>query len=96
MDCNSYLYPMHRFHHKYNAIVLPSSASAVSACEFISAYTNPLLVAAWGSGTDKYLLMIATLIVSVFNLIIHTPALEKKFESYPWMFVSPGDHLAHH
>ena len=96
MDCNSFLYPMYRSHYRYNDIVLPSSASAVSASEFIFTYMSPLLVAAWGSGTDKYLLMIATLIVSVFNLIIHTPALEKKFESYPWMFVSPGDHLAHH
>ena len=90
------LYPIHRFHHKYNAIVLPSSASAVSHAEFIFAYMTPFVVAAWGSGTDKHLAMTAVFIVSLFNLIIHTPALEKTFERYPSLFVSPADHLAHH
>eukprot|EP00579_Thalassiosira_antarctica_P021823 CAMPEP_0201959968 /NCGR_PEP_ID=MMETSP0904-20121228/6793_1 /ASSEMBLY_ACC=CAM_ASM_000553 /TAXON_ID=420261 /ORGANISM="Thalassiosira antarctica, Strain CCMP982" /LENGTH=233 /DNA_ID=CAMNT_0048505761 /DNA_START=8 /DNA_END=709 /DNA_ORIENTATION=- len=90
------LYWMHRFHHKFNAIVLPSSASAVSAPEFIFAYMSPFLVAAWGSSCDKHSAMTAVLIVAVFNLIIHTPALDEKFAHYPWLFVSPGDHLAHH
>ncbi|KAL7540157.1 hypothetical protein ACHAXR_012854 [Thalassiosira sp. AJA248-18] len=91
-----HLYWMHRFHHKFNVVVLPSSASAVSAPEFVFAYMSPFLVAAWGASSDKHSAMAAVLIVAVFNLIIHTPALEKMFEHYPWLFVSPGDHLAHH
>jgi sterol desaturase/sphingolipid hydroxylase (fatty acid hydroxylase superfamily) len=90
------LYWMHRFHHKFNVIVLPSSANAVSAPEFIFAYMAPFLVAAWGAGCDKASALTAVSIVALFNLIIHTPALEEKFARYPWPFVSPGDHLAHH
>mmetsp|Transcript_22867 Transcript_22867/g.49469 ORF Transcript_22867/g.49469 Transcript_22867/m.49469 type:complete len:231 (+) Transcript_22867:27-719(+) len=91
-----HLYFMHRFHHKFNAIVLPSSASAVSTLEFIIAYMSPFLVAAWGASCDKHSAMAAVIIVMIFNLIIHTPVLEESFARYPWLFVSPGDHLAHH
>mmetsp|Transcript_27236 Transcript_27236/g.56755 ORF Transcript_27236/g.56755 Transcript_27236/m.56755 type:complete len:235 (-) Transcript_27236:150-854(-) len=91
-----HLYRIHRFHHKFNVVVLPSSASAVSAAEFLFAYMSPFLVAAWGASCDKHCAIVAALIIIVFNLIIHTPALEEKFARYPWLFVSPGDHLTHH
>mmetsp|Transcript_38024 Transcript_38024/g.64992 ORF Transcript_38024/g.64992 Transcript_38024/m.64992 type:complete len:231 (+) Transcript_38024:103-795(+) len=91
-----HLYWMHRFHHKYNAIVLPSSASAVSAPEFMFAYMAPFPIAAWGGSCDKSSAVAAALIIIVFNLVIHTPSLEEAFARYPWPFVSPGDHLAHH
>jgi len=93
------LYWMHRFHHKFNSnsIVLPSSASAVSAPEFIMAYMTPFVFAAWGASCDKTSAVIAVLMIMAANLIIHTPALEERFAKYmPWLFVSPGDHLAHH
>ena len=38
------LYWMHRFHHKFNVVVLPSSASAVSIPEFLIAYMAPLIL----------------------------------------------------
>lgn len=91
-----HLYWMHRFHHKFNAIVLPSSASAVSAPEFVFAYMSPFLAAAWGASCDKPSAVVAVLLVMTFNLIIHTPALEEMLANYPCMLVSPGDHLAHH
>ena len=92
------LYWMHRFHHKFNSnsIVLPSSASAVSAPEFIMAYMTPFVVAAWGASCDKASAVVAVTWVMTANLIIHTPALEERFSRLPWLFVSPGDHLAHH
>ncbi|KAL3822404.1 hypothetical protein ACHAXA_010882 [Cyclostephanos tholiformis] len=91
------LYWMHRFHHKFNSIVLPSSASAVSTAEFAIAYMFPFYVGAWGASCDKASALTAASIVTAFNLIIHTPALDEKLAgSYPWMLVSPGDHLAHH
>jgi sterol desaturase/sphingolipid hydroxylase (fatty acid hydroxylase superfamily) len=90
------LYWMHRFHHKFNVIVLPSSASAVSTPEFMFAYMAPFLVAAWGGSCDKASAVVAVMLVMFFNLVIHTPSLEAHFERYPWMLVSPGDHLAHH
>ena len=91
------LYWMHRFHHKFNSIVLPSSASAVSTAEFAIAYMAPFYVGAWGASCDKTSALVAASLVAAFNLIIHTPALDEKLtSSYPRMFVSPGDHLAHH
>lgn len=92
-----WFYWMHRFHHKFNTIVLPSSASAVSTAEFSIAYMLPFYVAAWVGSCDKSSALVASSLVALFNLIIHTPALDEKLTSiYPWMFVSPGDHLAHH
>lgn len=40
-----WLYRAHSFHHKFNEIVLPSTANAVSATEFIVAYMFPIFVA---------------------------------------------------
>jgi len=92
-----WFYWMHRFHHKFNTIVLPSSASAVSTAEFSIAYMFPFYVAAWVGSCDKASTLVASSLVALFNLIIHTPSLDEKLTSiYPWIFVSPGDHLAHH
>lgn len=91
------LYWMHRFHHKFNTIVLPSSASAVSTAEFAIAYMFPFYIGAWSASCDKTSALVASSLVALFNLVIHTPALDEKLTAvYPWMFVSPGDHLAHH
>ncbi len=87
-------YWMHRFHHRFNTIVLPSSASAVSTSEFVCAYMTPFVVAAWVASCDRSSAVNAASIVILANLIIHTPSLEKL--NYPWLLVSPSDHLAHH
>ena len=92
-----YLYRFHRFHHKYNTIVLPSSGSAVSSIEFLLAYMLPILLATKLASCDKTSAVIAVMIVVIFNLTLHTSALEKLFARYmPWIFVSTGDHLEHH
>lgn len=90
-----YFYWMHRFHHRFNTIVLPSSASAVSTSEFVCAYMTPFVLAAWGASCDRASAVNAARIVILANLIIHTPSLEK-MNYYPWLLVSPSDHLAHH
>ena len=89
-------YWMHRFHHKFNAIVLPSSASAVSVPEFLLAYMAPFLLGAWAGSCDKCSAVCSALIVAVSNLTIHTPALEDKMKCLPWFFVMPSDHVTHH
>lgn len=90
------LYWMHRFHHKFNVVVLPSSASAVSIPEFVIAYMAPFVVGSWVAGTDKSSAVVAASIVAISNLVIHTPALEEAMSHLPWMFVTPSDHFAHH
>lgn len=90
------LYWMHRFHHKFNAVVLPSSASAVSIPEFLIAYMAPFLLGSYLGGTDKSSAIIAAMIVMAANFFIHTPALEEAMGHLPWIFVKPSDHFAHH
>lgn len=90
-------YWMHRFHHRFNSIVLPSSASAVSPAEFIVAYMLPFVIAAKLGSCDKPSAIVSVLCVMTANLYIHTPALEELLtKCLPWVFVSPSDHLAHH
>lgn len=90
------LYWMHRFHHKFNVVVLPSSASAVSIPEFLIAYMAPFVVGSYVAGTDKSSSIVAAVIVMTSNFIIHTPALEEVMSHLPWIFVTTGDHFAHH
>ncbi len=90
------LYWMHRFHHKFNVVVLPSSASAVSVPEFLLAYMAPFLLGSYLGGTDKSSAIIAAMIVMAANFFIHTPALEEAMSRLPWIFVRPSDHFAHH
>jgi sterol desaturase/sphingolipid hydroxylase (fatty acid hydroxylase superfamily) len=89
-------YWMHRFHHKFNAIVLPSSASAVSIPEFLLAYMAPFLLGAHFGSCDKCSAICSAAIVAVSNLAIHTPALEEKMKYLPWFLVMPSDHVTHH
>ena len=93
-----YLYRFHRFHHKYNTIVLPSSGSAVSSIEFLLAYMLPILIATKVASCGKASAVIAvTIVIIIFNLTLHTPALEEPFARYmPRIFVSTSDHLTHH
>ena len=39
-----WLYPAHSFHHKFNDVILPSTASAVSVTEFLVAYMFPIFL----------------------------------------------------
>ena len=81
---------------QFNAIVLPSSASAVSVPEFLLAYMAPFLLGSWAGSCDKCSAVASASLVAVSNLIIHTPALEEKMKSLPWFFVLPSDHITHH
>jgi len=88
------LYWIHSYHHKFNKIVLPSSANAVSVNEYVTAYMFPLVVAVVLTGADEIATFSGPAIPVVANLLIHTPRMEAI--RYPWMFVSTEDHLNHH
>jgi sterol desaturase/sphingolipid hydroxylase (fatty acid hydroxylase superfamily) len=90
------LFWIHRFHHKFNTIVIPSSASAVSIPEFLLAYMAPFAIGSWVGGCDKASALTSAGIVAACNLIIHTPTLEEKMSCLPWIFVMPSDHVDHH
>lgn len=70
------LYWMHSYHHKFNTIVLPSTANAVSIFEYTLAYMMPIVVAAAICRADETSLFLATAMIGTMNLCIHTPWLE--------------------
>jgi len=103
-------YKYHKFHHRFNSYVPPSASNAVEAMEYLLAYLLPFLLAltTWPPFLlihPKYKihsesLALATSIVSVLNLWVHTPKLEgtymSKSQAWTRWFVSTEDHLNHH
>ena len=91
------LYWMHRYHHKFNATVLPSSANAVSVAEYIFAYMIPIVLGVCLTSADELSAFSAAAVIAITNLLIHTPGLEESTSRhYHWLFVSTSDHLSHH
>lgn len=88
------LYWIHRYHHKFNTAVVPSSANAVSVAEYMSAYMVPIVSGVVVTQADEVSAFLAAAIIAVTNLLIHTPSLSN--HKYFWMFVSTHDHLEHH
>lgn len=89
------LYWMHSYHHRFNTVVLPSSASAVSVAEYIVAYMFPLVSGVCLTRADEAATFAGAFIVAVAHVLIHTPWLED-YEYPSWIFVSASDHLNHH
>jgi len=91
------MYWAHRFHHRFNAFVVPVTANAVSLAEYTIAYMAPFVLGSAVLRPDRCSLFIAVGIISLNNLLIHTPFLADLSERYvPWLGVSTADHLEHH
>jgi sterol desaturase/sphingolipid hydroxylase (fatty acid hydroxylase superfamily) len=90
------LYNAHRFHHRFNTHVAPSTANAVSFSEYALAYMLPFIVGCLVLRPDGVALFAAVSVISLNNLLIHTPALEAASRWLPALFVSTADHLDHH
>ena len=85
----------HRFHHKFNDVILPSSASAVSFAEYVLAYIFPLWVGAMITSPDPFVIDTVIHIITLTNLLIHSPFMQDK--QYPsWLLVTADDHFRHH
>ncbi|CAJ1936871.1 unnamed protein product [Cylindrotheca closterium] len=78
-------YKYHKFHHRFNSYVPPSAANAVEPVEYILAYLLPFVVtlALWPPfftpKIHRHNVSMATLVISVLNLLVHTPKLEQKY-----------------
>lgn len=91
---SKYLYHIHKFHHQYNQIVIPSAAFAVTVSEFVFAYLSPLFVASFFLNPTMATLSITSFFIGICNLLIHTPQLFK-VQWIPYI-VSPHSHMKHH
>jgi len=91
------MYWAHRFHHRFNVFVVPVTANAVSLAEYAIAYMLPFVAGAALLRPDRLSMFVAVGIVSLNNLLIHTPKLaDASAQLVPWLFVSTADHLEHH
>jgi sterol desaturase/sphingolipid hydroxylase (fatty acid hydroxylase superfamily) len=106
------LYWMHRYHHQFNTVVVPSSANAVSVPEYGIAYMLPLVAGVAVTRADELSAFGGSAVVAVANLLIHTPWLvagdnddTAQSPSPPdpscchplsWLFVTATDHFSHH
>ena len=89
-------YPIHRFHHKFNRYVIPMSANAVSIYEFLFAYMIPIIVPIYLIEPDYISMNIAISIISLNNILIHSPQFRRVSKYLPKMFVSTDKHMLHH
>ena len=86
----------HKFHHRYNKIVVPSTANAVSTLECILAYMLPFVLCSIVTRPSRSSLVQAACVVSVCNIFVHTPFLRGVSQRLPWFVVSTHDHFDHH
>ena len=87
----------HRFHHKFHTYTPPSAANAVTMGEYVLAYIIPFLLPLVVVETSVRSLQMATAILSVCNLLVHTPPIEDcvPFRAPSW-WVSTSNHQDHH
>lgn len=88
------LYSIHKFHHQYDNILLPSLGNAVSKEEFLLAYMSPFIIGAKLFNPNETTFIAAISIIASLNMAIHT----KELENVQWIkyLVSPNQHLEHH
>jgi sterol desaturase/sphingolipid hydroxylase (fatty acid hydroxylase superfamily) len=89
------LYRFHKYHHRFNTHVPPSAANAVEFQEYILAYLLPFVVAIVTRQTATENLAIAVWIISVLNLLVHTPKLDGTYNLGKYS-VSTKNHMDHH
>jgi sterol desaturase/sphingolipid hydroxylase (fatty acid hydroxylase superfamily) len=90
------LYGYHKFHHRFNTYVPPVAANAVSFVEYLVAYIIPFAVATAIISPFEEELQVAVIIVSLSNLLVHTPRLESISKDLWPIFVSTHNHIEHH
>lgn len=89
-------YFTHRFHHKFNRYVIPMTANAVSIYEFLFAYMIPIIVPIYLIEPDYISMNIAISIISLNNILIHSPQFRNVSKYLPKIFVSTDKHMVHH
>ena len=88
---------MHRFHHRFKAFVPPSSANAVTPCEYVLAYAVPVVGGMAIFASDRLATFLAVAWMLIANLLVHTPPLERLAQRLlPWVFMTTHDHMEHH
>ena len=88
------LYKYHKFHHKFDSVLVPSIGNAVSWQEYSMAYMLPFVCGAIITKPNEISFIIPIAIVALLNMTIHCQEL-KSYE-YNKYLVSPKQHMEHH
>jgi sterol desaturase/sphingolipid hydroxylase (fatty acid hydroxylase superfamily) len=91
----------HRLHHRFHTHVPPSAANTVTTGEYLVGYALPFAVASllgkFTVRTSMTAFRLAITIISMLNLMVHTPKLEEWSRRWiPHFWVSTTGHLNHH
>lgn len=90
------LFRFHALHHEFRN-VSPMAANCVSTAEYLMAYMLPFFCGALLLRPDPRALKIAVGWISVANLLIHMPLLERVSKTLKLLcIVSTSDHMEHH
>ena len=84
------LYRFHKFHHRFDRVLIPSLGNAVSPTEFIVAYMLPFAAGALATLPNEITFAVAIYIVGLLNMTIHCQ--EMNAIKYPEFIVSPKKH----
>ena len=89
-----WLYQIHKFHHEFDRLLLPSVGNSVSIMEFCLAYMLPFIVSAYILEPNEFSFVVPITIIALLNMAIHT----QELEHVPWVrwLVSPREHILHH
>ena len=94
MHNNRILRKIHKFHHRFTDVLIPSIGVAVTITEYSFAYSTPFLLGSYLLNTNLTTLSYAICTISLLNIIIHCSELRNL--NYYKIFVSPMDHFNHH
>ena len=94
MHNNRQLRKIHKFHHKFTDVLIPSIGVSVTIMEYSFAYSSPFLLGSYLLNTNLTTLSYAICTISILNIIIHCSELRDL--KYYKIFVSPLDHFNHH
>jgi hypothetical protein len=91
-------YWIHKYHHVYNerTFVRPIVANAVTVTEFFLAYALPIVLGAALFRPSPNDMFRISSIISVANLLIHTPESVIPMNFYPSFLVTNTKHFHHH
>ena len=94
MHNNRQLRRIHKFHHRFTDVLIPSLGVSVTVAEYSFAYATPFLIGSYFTNTNLTTLSMAILTISFLNILIHCS--ELYWLDYYCIFVSPSDHAYHH
>ena len=94
MHNNRQLRKIHKFHHKFTDVLIPSIGTSVTISEYTFAYSSPFLLGSYLLNPSLITLSFAICTISLLNIIIHCN--ELTYLNYPKFIVSPLHHLIHH